>query len=146
MNKYLALKRKHQQDVNVFPVFFAFCIEQFEMGMASFGLTPNDTDKICRLGDTGGFYLRTDADRLIEMLKRHEKEEQEAILADTDGNGYIYQMFLYELANHEYGYTWDVTDTLDALGMTAEEVAGSKPLSRGLNKAIKEIRRQEAND
>ena len=59
------------------------------------------------------------------------------------GTGYIYQMFLYELANHEYGYTGDVTDTLDALGLTEDEIANSKPLLHGLNKAIKEIRRRE---
>ena len=145
MSEYSTLKQRHQQEVNDFPFFFAFSNEQFEEGMARFGLTPNDTNKIYKYGSTGGFYLRTDAPRLREMCDRHEKERQEAIDADTKGNGYIYQMFLYELANHEYGYTGDVSDTLDALGLTAEEVADSKPLSHGLNKAIKEIRKRESN-
>ena len=143
MSEYSALKNRHQQEVNDFPFFFAFSKEQFEKGMAEFGLTPNDTDKIYKYGSTGGFYLRTDAPRLKEMFDRHDKEKQEALAADTKGNGYIYQMFLYELANHEYGYTGDITDTLDALGLTEEEIANSKPLLRGLNKAIKEIRRRE---
>jgi len=111
MSEYSALKNRHQQEVNDFPFFFAFSKEQFEKGMAEFGLTPNDTDKIYKYGSTGGFYLRTDAPRLKEMFDRHDKEKQEALAADTKGNGYIYQMFLYELANHEYGYTGDVTDT-----------------------------------
>ena len=144
MSEYTILKQRHQQEVNDFPFIFAFSNQQFEEGMAKYGLTPKDTDKIYKFGSTGGFYLRTDAPRLKEMFDRHEKEKQEAISADTKGSGYIYQMFLYELANHEYGYTGDVSDTLDALGLTAEEVAESKPLSYGLNKAIKEIRKRES--
>jgi len=144
MSEYTILKQRHQQEVNDFPFIFAFSNQQFEEGMAKYGLTPKDTDKIYKFGSTGGFYLRTDAPRLKEMFDRHEKEKQEAISADTKGNGYIYQMFLYELANHEYGYTGDVGDTQDALGLTVEEVAKSKPLSYGLYKAIKEIRRQES--
>ena len=110
MNQYKLLKERHQQEVDEFPSFFAFSNEQFEAGMSSFGLTPNDTGKIYKLGSTGGFYLRTDASRLNEMFRRHDKEKHEAIVSDTDGCGYIYQMFLYELANHEYGYTGDVMD------------------------------------
>lgn len=142
MSEYSALKQQHQQEVNDFPFFFAFNNEQFEKGMAGFGLTPEDTDKIYKYGGTSGFYLRTDAPRLKEMFDRHDREKREAITADTTGNGYIYQMFLYELANHEYGYTGDITDTLAALGLTEEEIASSKPLLYGLNKAIKEIRKR----
>jgi len=144
MSEYTILKQRHQQEVNDFPFIFGFSSQQFEEGMAKCGLTPKDTDKIYKFGNTGGFYLRTDAPWLKEMFDRHEKEKQEAISSDTKGSGYIYQMFLYELANHEYGYTGDVTDTLDALGLTAEEVAENKPLSYGLNKAIKEIRKRES--
>jgi len=143
MSEYTTLKERHQQEVDAFPFFFAFNNEQFEKGMAKFGLTPKDTDKIYKLGGMSGFYLRTDAPRLKEMFDRHERERQEAITSDTKGNGYIYHMFLYELANHEYGYTGDITDTLDALDLTMEDVAKNKPLSRGLNKAIKEIRKGE---
>lgn len=52
-------------------------------------------------------------------------------------------MFLYELDNHEYGYTRDTEDTLDALGYTAEEVLGNPQLKRGIEKAVTEIVRRE---
>ena len=143
MDDYLILKRQHQKELNDFPLFFAFTEEQFNEGMKKFGLTPGDTDKIYKLGNSGGFMLCTDSPRFNEMYNRHRQEKEEATVADTKGDGYIYQMFLYELANHEYGYTGNVTDTLEALGLTEEKVENSKSLSFGLNKAIKEIRRRE---
>ena len=62
------MKNKHQKEVNEFPFFFAFSNNQFDEGMRKFGLDPKDTDKIYKLGSTGGFYLRTDADKLHEMF------------------------------------------------------------------------------
>ena len=68
-------------------------------------------------------------------MSRLKKEN--AIAADTTGDGFIFDMFVYELANHEYCITYDLEDTLDALGLTPEEVNADKRLSHGLNKAIK---------
>ena len=48
-------------------------------------------------------------------------------------------MFLYELDNHEYGYTMDTEETLDALGYTAKEILGDPRLKRGIEKAVTEI-------
>ena len=48
-------------------------------------------------------------------------------------------MFLTELCNHEYSYTGDISETLDALNITAEEVNASAALQNGLKKAVKEI-------
>jgi hypothetical protein len=137
MNTYLALKQQHQKDVENFPFFFAFSNKQFEEGMAKFGLSPNDTDKIYKLGSTGGYYLRTDGDRLLEMFTRHEKEMQDAIDGDTTGEGFIFDMFNYELANHEYIVTRDVQDTLDALDLTFEDIEKDTNRQRGLKLAKK---------
>ena len=63
--------------------------------------------------------------------------------ADEDGTGFLYQMFKYELDNHEYGYTGDFEDTLDSLGLTWEEVAASPRLLKALDKASAEIRKRE---
>ena len=46
-------------------------------------------------------------------------------------------MFETELANHEYCITNDLTDTLEALGYTAEEIEQSPKLKTGLTEAIK---------
>ena len=137
MNNYKTMKNRHQQDVNAFPMFFAFNNDQFDEGMKRLGLNPTDTDKIYRLGSIGGFYKRDDSGKLHEMFDRHEREMQEAIKNDTTGDGFIFDMFNYELGNHEYIYTGDISDTLDALGLTVDEVNASKTLQHGLKRAIK---------
>ena len=136
-NTYLVMKERHQKEVSAFPLKFAFSNEQFEKAMAEWGLTPNDTDKIYQFAGTGGFYLRTDSERLHEMLEKHEKDMQEAIAADTTGEGFILEMFEYELSNHEYVITHDVQDALDALGVDIEEVEKEPRLAHGLELAKK---------
>ncbi len=134
-NRYLEIKRRHQQEIDDFPMAFAFSREQFKEGMASLGLTPDDTDKIFKLGDTGGFYRRTDAPALRALFDRHEREMSGAIAADETGEGFVFEMFDYELANHEYCITGDVSDTLEALGLTREKVNTDPRLKHGLAKA-----------
>ena len=137
MTEYLELKERQQEEINRFPMFFAFNSEQFKEGMEKLGLEPGDTNLIYKLGNTGGYYRRSDAEELNNMFTRHERERQEAIKADT-GEGYCFQMFKYELANHEYGYTGRLNDTLEALDLTREEVERSPQLSRGLRLALEE--------
>jgi hypothetical protein len=137
MNAYSELKSKHEKEFNEFPMFFAFSNEQFEEGMVKFGLTKFDINQIYKFGDTGGYYLRTDGERLHEMLTRHDKEMQDAVDADVTGEGFIFDMFNYELSNHEYSYTHDTSDTLDALGLTPEDIEKDQRLQHGLKLAKK---------
>lgn len=141
-NEYLELKKKHENEINAFPMAFAFNSEQFAEGMCQLGLSPTETNKIEFFGG-GGFYRKTDEKRLYEMFDRHNKEIEDAIAADATGQGFIYKMFLYELCNHEYGYTRDVEETLDSLGLTEEDVYENECLKHGLLKACKEIENWE---
>ena len=43
---YLELKWKHQKEFNEFPMFFAFNRKQFDEGMKTLGLKPNQTNKV----------------------------------------------------------------------------------------------------
>lgn len=126
MNKFKELKCKHQAEVNALPIGFAFGKKQFADMMTKWGLSPDDTDKIYKLGDTGGFYLRKDAELIRETFYRHERELNDAIAADETGDGFIYDMFLYELRNHEYCITYSYEDTLNALGFTYEDLETAK--------------------
>jgi hypothetical protein len=145
-NEYKVMKEKHQEEINEFPMFFAFSKEQFEKGMTNFGLQADDVGEISRLGDTGGFIKRTDAAMFREMSNRHEQEMQAAIDNDTTGEGFIFDMFFYELANHEYVYTNDVTDTLEALSTTEAQVNLSDKLRHGLEKAINALCVEDSGD
>lgn len=137
MNSYLELKKKHQEEVNNFPMMFAFSNEQFDEGMKEFGLEPTATDKICSIG-AGGFCKKTDAESLHNMFERHDKEMKQAIDDDKTGEGFIYEMFYYELSNHEYTYTWNVEDAINSVGLTIDEVNNNKRLLKGLRKACKD--------
>ena len=142
MNRYAELKQRQQEEFNAFPMQFAFSQKQFAEGMVALGLKPTDTDKIYKAYG-GGFYRREDAPRFKEMMERFDRELEEAIAADDTGDGFIYEMFLYELDNHEYSYTMDTEETLDALGYTAKEILGNPRLKRGIEKAVTEICRRE---
>lgn len=139
MNRYADLKQRQQEEFAAFPMQFAFSDRQFAEAMAALGLEPTDTDKVYK-APGGGFYRREDGQRLKAMMDRFDRELQEAIAADGTGEGFIYEMFLYELDAHEYGYTMDTEDTLDALGYTLADVQADPRLFHGLEKAVTEIR------
>ena len=133
-NAYTELTKKHSAEFNNFPMIFAFSDKQFKEGMGKLGLEVTDTDKICA-SRAGGYYLKTDSPRLREMMDRHTKDMGDAISADITGEGFIFNMFDYELSNHEYCYTYDITDTIDAIGLTIEEINGNEALKHGLKLA-----------
>ena len=138
LGKYHAMKEKHQAEVNTFPIYFAFNKEQFSKVMSKLGLAPEDTSKIIAVGDTGGFIRKTDVATFHEMLIRHARELTDAIAADKTGEGFILDMFRYELANHEFSYTGEIDDTLDALGLTPQDFDQNPALRHGLQKACGE--------
>lgn len=143
MNRYEEMHTRHQAAFNALPLKFALTREQFDECMAEWGLAPTDTDKIYKLSDTGMFYRREDSELIRSTVNNNHKEMQDAIEADETGEGFIYEMFLYELRNHEYGYTGDTEDTLDALGYTYEDIEKDKRLAAGLRKACKQIQGEE---
>ncbi|MDL2206552.1 hypothetical protein LJC33_06570 [Eubacteriales bacterium OttesenSCG-928-N13] len=136
MNSYQALSERHQQEINAFPMKWGFGDEQIAQGMRELGLDPTDTEQVIGIG-AGGFIRKSDKQAFINMLKRHRAERESAKAVDVDGTGYIYEMFDYELANHEYVYTQRLDETLGALGMTIEEIYADARLTRGLKDAIR---------
>ena len=138
MNRYADMKRRQQQEFGAFPMQFAFNDRQFAEAMAALGLEPTDTDKIYKTPG-GGFYRKEDGPRLAAMMDRFDRELQSAIAADPTGDGFVYEMFLCELGDHEYDVTGDLSETLDALGYAPEDVRADPRLRHGLEKARLEI-------
>lgn len=137
MNAYKELTERHQKEVNAFPIGAAFSDKQFAEMMQGWGFTLENTDKICSLGG-GCFIRRSDKDAFLEMMERHTKEMKDAIAADETGDGFIYDMFYYELANHEYCITYDYAETLDACNISYKQLNSDKRLMHGLEKARKD--------
>lgn len=140
--KYAELMKKQQEEVNAFPFGFAFGDKQFIEMMRRWDLchgedgqpTKDDLHQIRRIGG-GGFVRAKDCEEMHEMFKRHHEEMQVEIEADKEGAGFIREMFEIELANHEFSYTGDIRETLDALGLTAEDMQKTN-MARGLYLAI----------
>lgn len=139
MNRYEQLRNKQQEEFNALPLGFAFSDKQFNEMMAGWGLDPeNDLDKIVRI-PYGGFIQKKDVEHFHEVHNRHNREMEAAIASDETGDGFIYEMFLSELYNHEYGYTGDCTDALECLGYTWDEVQQDERLKLGIEKATAKI-------
>lgn len=136
MNTYEEMKNRQQKEFDAFPMGAAFSKKQFEEMMQKWGLTINDTDKICSIGD-GCYIKKADIESFLALINKTSVELKNAITSDLTGDGFIFDMFVYELANHEYCITYDLDDTLNALGLTIEEIKADKRLHYGLNKAIK---------
>ena len=77
---------------------------------------------------------------IADTLTRNVKEVEAAIKADETGDGFIKDMFLYELRNHEYTYTCEVEETVESCGFTIEQVENDKRLLHGLEAAAKQLR------
>lgn len=65
------------------------------------GLTLKDTDKIFKLGDTGGFYLKKDAEIIRAYFSK--QDELSELMKDKT---FATEAFLYEMNNHEYAINW----------------------------------------
>lgn len=139
-NAYAEMKKRQQERVNALPLMFAFSQQQFNEGMARLGLEPTDTHLITSIG-AGGFIRKADVKLFHDTMESLEIEAQAAIDEDTDGTGFIKDMFLYELANHEYCITYDLEPTLDALNLTEDQVLENPRLMKGLKLAREEYLR-----
>ena len=130
MSKYSIFKRAKQQKVNEFPMMFAFDNKQFEEGKAKLGVTDNK--ELLSIG-AGGFIRKSDKNEFDNLFIQLDKELSENLNDDE----FLYDAFLYEIANHEYCYSCDLTDSLEVLGLTVEQVRADNRMNSILNKAIR---------
>lgn len=128
---YLELRKKQDEEFNAFPKFFAFSDEQFKEGLKQLGVKK---DEVVYLA-AGGYLRRSDIKAYDEMNKRHREEFKEA----CKNINFVVSMFYYELNNHEYSYTQDVSETLLGLGISEKALEENPILQEGLQKAIDKI-------
>ena len=143
MIKYRELRKRQQKEFETLPLHFAFGQKQLDQMLRGCGLDPKeDLDKIISIG-AGGYILPKDVPLLIQMSARHKKEMSEAIAADKSGEGFVFEMFFSELMDHEFVYTGDPSDALEALGYTKAKVLADPRLKRGFEKAVAKIYRSD---
>lgn len=122
MNQYVEMKRRQRQEYEKFLVS-----DLGEEPDRLYCVAPNT---YIRKGDFMEFQ---------DMLDRFAQEREDAVAADLDGNGFIFEMFVYELTAHGYASRRKVEDTLEALGYTSQEVSGDEHMHHGLMKAAKYV-------
>ena len=113
-----------QKEFDDLPIFFAFSNKQLFEALEARGLTKDDTDKIYRLGDTGGFYLKSDAE-IIRAYFNKDKNDQTLrdLMRDHD---FAVSAFRYEMDNHEYAINyyqgdWEVVGCFSKVSLKYEE-------------------------
>lgn len=129
-NLYIELSNKRAKEYEDFPKFFAFGEDQLQEGLKKLNTTKED---IIGTG-YGGFIRKSDKKAYIDMLHRHNTEHK----ANFNNKAYVYDMFRYELGNHEFVITYDYENTLNALSLDMESVKNSSLLSEQLKKATKD--------
>ena len=134
------MKHKQQQEFSDFRVMFAFSDEQFKKGMKQ--LNVNGENELTSIG-AGGFIRKSDVTKYNSMMKKFDDEYKQAIKEDITGKGFIKDMFIYELVNHEYSLTLDLDETLSALELTIDDINKNENLRNGLELAKQELSEQE---
>lgn len=128
METYRELKERQQKEFSEFPIFFAFSDEQFKEGKEKLGVKRDA--ELCSIG-LGGFIRKKDHADYWKLVLRHEKELKEA----KNDPEFVYGMFLYELANHEYSITCDESEALMACNVSRSELKENKMYAEMLRKA-----------
>lgn len=133
MLKYEELKAKHQEEVNCLPIYFAFGNEQLEKLTQELGFKDQDEllKNVFTIG-AGSIILNKDKDKVLNTFLEHDK----AMLKAFENDAFLLSAFEYELSNHEYIITYDITDTLGALGIKLTEYQTNKRYQNIMQQAI----------
>lgn len=106
---YRQTKDLIQKNFSDFPIKWAFNGTQLNEALKA--LEVESTKDLFRVTG-GGFIRKSDGEAFKKMLDDNDK-----ILTDFLNSNYenIFDAMVYELQNHEYSYTGEITSALDAL-------------------------------
>ena len=115
--EYLDLQKKHQKELEDFPIAYAFNDEQLQEALKKLGATKEECVTVFGHGD---IVKRENAKPFIEMLERQREEMLQKIKDDTD---FAEAAFLYEMDNHEYAINWSGDeDVLACFGLSFDTI------------------------
>lgn len=116
-DEYLALQKRHQQELEDFPIAYAFNEQQLEEALEKLGATKEECVTVFNHGD---IVKRTDAKTLVALL---ENQREEMLQRIKDDPIFAEAAFLYEMDNHEYAINWSGDeDVLACFGITFEHI------------------------
>ena len=104
--KYLEIKQKHREQVDAFPVQFAFNEQQVREGLERLGV---DSIKDVVSTGHGGLIRKSDTRAFTDMFIKQAK----TLLEACKDEGFLTEALVYELSNHEYNISRDDSSTKD---------------------------------
>ena len=143
-NSYKELIDKQMAEINVFPMKTATNSEQFKKIVNEWNLSFDENSdnyygkQLVPVG-LGMFIRKKDAKGFNDMLNRHRKEHLKAIKEDTTGEGYIYDMFVYELQKYKYKYNSCTEEVLQTLDISVETLLQNAVMNRAFAKACQYV-------
>ena len=112
-NLYVEFKERKQEKINNFDMFFAFDNKQLENGLEKLNVNKNE---IVSIG-MNGFIRKSDVQKFKNMLNNFKEEHTKNMKNDD----YVYHMFKYEMANHEYIITYDDEEILEVCNVNENQ-------------------------
>lgn len=133
---YKEVKEKYQKQINDFP-----CIVAFSKKSVVKKLSDLNVNSIYDLKQIiPGYFIRKSDVETFKQININKQNEIKTLYNGYKGYRFAKSMFKCELNNQEYCITYDLTDTLEVLNLTLEEIKNNKNLRIGLKLALKEIR------
>ena len=116
-DEYLELQKRHQKELEEFPIAYAFNDKQLEEALEKLGATKEECVTVFGHGD---IVKRKDVKRLVAML---ESQRDELIRRILDDDKFAEAAFLYEMDNHEYAINLSGDeDVMECFGLTFEKI------------------------
>lgn len=133
-NIYTEFKERQQKEINDLPIYFAFGDRQLQEKADELGFSTVEEmlQNVVGIG-AGGFVLKNDLDLVLDTFKRHSEEMSEALKNDD----FLKDALEYELGNHEYIITYDVSEALRPLGITYKEYQTNERYQRIMKEAVR---------
>ena len=113
METYTQIKQRHSDEFGEFPIAFAFSEKQLQEALVKLGAKQCD----CVSLGSGGIIQKTEQGNFAKLVDRHSSEMAQFYKDDKS----LVSAIVYELGNHEYGYTWDESETISALDLDMED-------------------------
>ncbi|MBK3975982.1 hypothetical protein, partial [Staphylococcus aureus] len=104
-NLYVEFKKRKRKKINDFDMFFAFDNKQLENGLEKLNVNKNE---IVSIG-MNGFIRKSDVQKFKNMLNNFKEEHTKNMKNDD----YVYHMFKYQMAYHDYIISYDDEEILD---------------------------------
>lgn len=107
---YTQMRSRHAKMIGDLPIFFAFGPGCEQRLMKKAGVNSKDE---LRSIPGGGVIRQADEKLVAEVFERTSREMKLAMKNEQ----FLKEALTYQLANHEFSYTGDLTDTFDYLGL-----------------------------